>query len=141
MPPGILNPIPEGITGRGAKTVRAVYDFAVDGGAVGTIPLLGSTDIPNGALVMGGYMEVHTIVAGAGATAAVQCQAANDIISAAAVSGAPWSTTGLKAVVPLYTATTMIRLTAARDISLVITAAVLTAGRFSVVLFYQDPLV
>jgi hypothetical protein len=132
--------VQEGVPGPRLKSARAIWDFAVEGGAIGTIGLMGGTLIPSGAMILGGYMEVHTGVVGAGATAAMQVNAANDLVAAAAVAGAPWSTTGIKAIIPTFAAATMIRLTAARDISLVITAAVLTAGRLSVVLFYQDPL-
>jgi hypothetical protein len=67
---------------------------------------------------------------------AVQVEAANDIVNAAAVSGAPWSTTGRKSVIPVFTGATTVLTTAARDISIVIAAAALTAGQFDVVLFY-----
>ena len=39
------------------------------------------------------------------------------------------------------TASTVVRTSAARDISIVISAAAVTAGKFKVVLFYIDPLV
>lgn len=126
----------EGVSYGALKTARGDYSFAVDGGAVSTIALMGSTGIPAGSVILGGFMEVTTAVVGAGATAAVQIEAAGDVIAAAAVSGAPWSTTGRKSIIPAFTGATSLKTTAARDISLVITAAVLTAGVFSVVVFY-----
>lgn len=129
-----------GYFGAGFRSYRADYSFAVQGGAVSTIGLTGSTFIPSGTVILGGYMEVTSAVIGAGATAAIQINGANDVISAAAVSGAPWSTTGLKAIVPVFTVATAIKTTAARDISLVITAAVLTAGVFKVVIFAVEPM-
>lgn len=126
----------EGISYASSKVARGNYSFAADGGAVSTIALMGATAIPSGSVILGGFMEVTTAVVGAGATAAIQVEGAGDIIAAAAVSGAPWSTTGRKSVVPAFTGATTVKTTAARDISLVITAAVLTAGVFTVVLFY-----
>src|SRR5690242_20315705 len=90
---------------RGAGPVnqfRGRYDFSVDGGAIGTIVISDGQDkIPANAIILGGFVEVDTLVAGgAGATLAIQVEAAGDIVAAAAVSGAPWSTTGRKSVIP-----------------------------------------
>lgn len=117
------------------KSARGRYDFAVDGGAISTIAIT-AEKIPAGAYILGGFVEVDTAVLGTGASVAVQVEGANDIISAAAISGAPWSTTGRKSVIPVFTGATTVLTTAARDISAVISAAVLTAGVFDVVLFY-----
>jgi len=118
------------------KVARARYNFAVDGGAIGAIDLLPTPSIPAGSYIVGGFMEVDTIVAGAGASVAVNVESAGDLVAAAAVSGAPWSTTGIKAVVPVFTAATLIKTTAARKVVATVSAAVLTAGAFDVVLFY-----
>ena len=121
------------------KAIRARYSFAADGGAVGTIGLIGSTAIPSGAVILGGFIDVVTApTSGGAATAAVQVEAANDIVTAAAISGAPWSTTGRKSVIPVFTGATTVKTTAARDVSLVIGTAALTAGVIDVYLFYVD---
>lgn len=136
--------VAEGTPGPRLKAARGIYDFAVDGGAVGTIPLMGSAQIPSGATILGGWIEVHTqLTSGGAATIAVQVEAANDVVPAVAV--ASW-TAGRKKIVPALdsnnalAAATDIRTTAARDISAVIATAALTAGKFSVVLIYADPL-
>lgn len=120
------------------RTATAVYDFAVLGGAVSTIPLTGLTGIPANAVIIGGVLYVITAPTSADSTAtiALQVNAANDIVAAAAVSGAPWSTTGLKAIVPIFTAATYKLTTAARDISAVIAVEALTAGKFALTLLY-----
>lgn len=128
---------------RGAGDVhqfRARYDFAVDGGAIGTIPISDGQDkIPANAVILGGFVEVDTAVTSGGAgTLAIQVESAGDIIAAAAVSGAPWSTTGRKSVIPVFTGATTVKTTAARDISAVIAAAALTAGVVDVTLFWVD---
>ena len=130
----------EGLNARGLKVARGDYSFAVDGGAVSTIPLIGATLIPSGSIIVGGFLEVTTAVVGAGASVGIQIESAGDTVAVAAVSGAPWSTTGRKSLIPAFTGATTLKTTAARDISAVISAAVLTAGVFKVVVFYLDPM-
>jgi len=122
------------------------YDFAVDGGAVGTIPLraiaanLGST-FPANTEIFDSIIDVLTpLTGGAGATAALQAEAAGDVVAAAVVTGAPWSTGGRKAGIPVSAATS-IKTTAARTPSLVVAVNPLTAGKFRLVLEYIDPTV
>lgn len=141
--PTIEQTIEEGVSAHRLKAAVGIYDFAVDGGATGTIALMGGTLIPLGATIVSGFVDVVTAcTSGGSATIACQVDAANDILTAVAV--ASW-TTGRKNVLPApttgaLTASTAVRTTAARDISIVIATAALTAGKFKVVLFYQDPL-
>lgn len=123
---------------RGFKTWKGTYSFAKDGGAISTITLRSDDGpIPNGSVVIGGYLDVTTIVtSGGAATVAVQVQSAGDVQAAAAVSGAPWSATGVKDIVQDGTGSTAVKLTAARSPAIVIAAATVTAGVFNVVLFY-----
>jgi len=79
------------------------------------------------------------LTSGGAATAGLQVESAGDLVAATVVSGAPWSTTGRKSIIPVMTGATAIKLTAARDISLVIGAFALTAGVFGVYLYYLDP--
>jgi hypothetical protein len=123
-------------SGTGIKFARGRYDFAVDGGAVGTITIT-AEKIPANAIILGGVVEVDTAVtSGGSATVAVQVEGAGDIVAAAAVSGAPWSTTGRKSVVPAFTGATSVKTTVVRDIAIVIATAALTAGAFDVYLAY-----
>lgn len=130
-------PIMEG-TSR-LKTWTGSYSFAVDGGAIGTI-VLRSNDgaMPNGSVVVGGVLQVTTqFTTGDAATGALQVNAANDLVSATVVSGAPYSTTGNKDIVPDSTGSTAITLTAARNPSFVIATGSVTAGAFTLVLYYK----
>ena len=123
-------------TGR-LKTVRGEYDFAVDGGAVSTITLRGDNTIPAGSYILGGFVEVDTAVtSGGAATVAVTVESAGDAVAAAAVSGAPWSTTGRKSVIPVFTGATSLKTTAVRSVVITIATATVTAGKFRVVLVY-----
>lgn len=130
-------PIMEGT--RGLKEWKGEYSFAVDGGAIGSI-VMRSNDgpIPAGSVIEGGYLEVDTLfTTGTAATAAVQVEAANDIISATVVSGAPYSTTGRKSVIPAFTGATTVKTTVARNPTLVVATGTITAGVARVVLFYR----
>jgi hypothetical protein len=140
MPLQEIAPV-EGVTGTRLKVARGDYSFAVDGGAQSTIALMGATLIPSGAIVVAGYLEVTTQCAGVGASIAVQVEGAGDIVATTVIGS--W-TAGRKNVLPSFTsgsitAATMVKTTAARDISVVISGADLTAGVFKVVLFYHDP--
>lgn len=123
----------------GAKhrsVAKFVYDFAAQGGAVGNIVMQGEA-LPDDAVIWDGFVDVITVpTSGGGATIALTTgQTANDLITAAAIAGAPWSTAGLKAIVPVGTQATAIRTTAARAPTLVVGTAALTAGR--IILFIE----
>lgn len=119
------------------RVARARYDFAVDGGAVGDITISSAGLIPAGAYITGGLVEVDTAVTSGGSgTLAINVEGAGDIVAAAAVSGAPWSTTGRKSIVPAGTGATSVKTTAARSIVATVATAALTAGVVDVVLFY-----
>lgn len=129
------DPTAEGVSYGGLRVVRASYSFAADGGAVGTINLLSSSAIPSGSIILGGLLEVTTApTSGGAATVAIQVEGAGDMVAAAAVSGAPWSTTGRKSIIPVFTGATSVKTTAARNVSAVVAVAALTAGVFNVYL-------
>lgn len=124
------------------KTWIGEYDFAVDGGATGTIVLrqVGSVigPLPNGAVVCLGYMTVVTpFTTGSAAQAAVTVESAGDMVAAAVVSGAPWSTAGQKSIIPVGSGATSVLLTAQRSPSFVISVGTITAGKVRIVLFYR----
>lgn len=135
-------PIVEGT--RGLKEARGEYDFAVDGGAISTITLRAASsdsngnEIPSGSVIMGGYIEVDTLLtAGGAATVGVNSEAAGDLQAAITVAGAPWSTTGRKAITPVFTAAASVKTTARRNLAITIAAFALTAGKFRVVVWYR----
>jgi hypothetical protein len=133
-------PVIEGTVG--IKTATGEYDFAVDGGAGGTITMRGSGAlggvIPAGSVIMGGYIEIDTLfTTGTAATMALQAESAGDLQAATVVSGAPYSTTGRKAIVPVWTAATFIKTTVARNLTAVIATGTITAGKGRVVVFYR----
>lgn len=119
------------------RCARARYDFPVDGGATGDIVIGPVGQIPAGAYITHGFVEVDTTVTGgASAELAIKVEGAADIVASAVVSGAPWSTTGRKSIVPAGTGATSVKTTAARSITATVAVAALTAGVVDVVLFY-----
>jgi hypothetical protein len=135
-------PIVEG-TGR-LKEAAGEYDFAVDGGAISTITLRSSggsssgSSLPSGSVILGGYIEVDTVVTSGGAgTLGVNSEAAGDLLAATVVSGAPWSSTGRKSIIPVFTGATTVKTTASRSLAVTVGAFALTAGKFRVVVFYR----
>ena len=131
-------PVMEGTTR--LKTASAEYDFAVDGGGTGTLTLrsapgdLQGNELPAGAVVTGGYIDVETACLSATGTIAVNSEAAGDILAATAQAGL---TTGRKSVVPAGTGATAVKTTVKRSIAITIATAAFTAGKFRVVLFYK----
>ena len=96
--------------------------------------------LPQYAVVIGGFFEVNTVFTSAAGTAtvAIMVQGANDIQTATAVSGAPYSTTGLKAITPKSNTpeTTGIKCTAAREITVTVGTQDLTGGKLTGFLHY-----
>jgi hypothetical protein len=99
-------------------------------------------EIPAQSIVVGGFFEVNTAFTSAAGTAtiAIHVQGANDIQTAAAVSGAPGSTTGLKAIVPKANTpeSTGIKCTADREITVTVGVQALTAGKLTGYLYYVE---
>jgi hypothetical protein len=119
------------------KVYRGRYDFAQDLGAISTITLRADSPLPLGSVIIGGYIDVQTaLTSGGAATVALQAEAANDLQTAITVAGAPWSTTGRKAITPVFTAASMIKTTASRAPAMLIAAFTVTAGKFDLVLLY-----
>lgn len=130
-------PYTGGFPNPGVRTIRARYDFAVDGGAVGDIDLTKVASVPANAVILGGFVEVDTApTSGGSATIAVKVEGAGDMVAAAAIGGAPWSTAGRKSIIPAFTGATAVKTTAVRKVQATIATAALTAGAFDVVIVY-----
>lgn len=99
--------------------------------------------LPIHAIVVGGFIDVNTLFTSAGGNAgtiAISVEGANDIISAAAVSGAPYSTIGRKAITPKANTpeSTSVKTTAARAITCTVAGQILTAGKLTGYLYYIE---
>jgi hypothetical protein len=112
------------------------YDFSKDGGAIGDIALRGSI-VPKDAIIVGGFLYVNAACTSDGAaTIALKTEGAADILAATPV--ATFALNAIIAVVPVFTAATMKRMTDNRYIVASIAAFALTAGKFVVVLYYNQ---
>jgi len=113
------------------------YDFAVHGGAVGDI--LSGVKIPNGAVIVNAFATVLTAATSTNSTATIafKANAANDIFTAAAVSGAPFSTTGQKLGIPdLATVSDYKTMTAERELTMSIAVEALLTGKINFYVMY-----
>lgn len=112
--------------------LTAVYDFAVNGGAVATTYYLLDMDgnpavLPIGAIITNCTFDVITpLTTGDSATLACNANSAGDL--KAALAAASW--TGKLAGVPVGTAATWVKLTAARQINVSVATGSITAGKF-----------
>lgn len=114
--------------GKGTKgVVKAIYDFSVHGGAIGTINLLPGDDlIPDNAIITNVIIDVVTAPTSLGsATVAFGSASAGDILGTTAIAALP---IGLDDGVPDNTATNAVKLSADTNLSIVIGTAALTAG-------------
>ena len=122
------------------RVARVTYDLAVVANRTVAAHAM-DVELPDDANVVGGFMEVNTAVTGEeNATLAVSIQTANDLQTAAAVAGAPWSSTGRKAIVPKANTpeSTSIKLTAARKVTFTVGTAALLTGKVTVYLYYLE---
>lgn len=124
------------------RVARFTFDAGVEAnrsiGAHGTGVIL-----PIHAIAVGGFIDVNTKFdsdATDAGTIAISLEAANDIISAAAVSGAPYSTIGRKAIVPKANTpeSTSLKCTAAREITCTVAVEALLSGKLTGYLYYVE---
>jgi hypothetical protein len=117
------------------KTWEGSYDFAVDGGAAGTI-VLRSNDgpIPAGAYIKTGVLDVSSSCLSATGTMAIQVEGAGDMLATVGQAGV---TAGRKSLIPVGSGATSVKTTVPRSPSVVIATAAFTAGAFKLVLTYR----
>lgn len=118
---------------RSAKYAYGQYDFATDGGTIGTIALMASGTIPDNSVILGAWYRVRTTATSAtdAATIALQIEAAGDLVTAIAISDGtnPWDAAGwVECSSHVEDSTTFIETTAAQALNLVIAVENLTAG-------------
>jgi hypothetical protein len=128
----------------GVYAYRALYDFAVDGGAISTITPSISDTIPANAIVYGGLLNSVTAPVGASATIAVGTSAGSSSSSILAATAITAMT--VDAVIELLgvnsqaaTHKPSFKMTAAGQITLTIATTALTAGRIEVMVFVSFP--
>lgn len=128
--------VPQAAAGlHSARVAHAIFDAT--GGKSIAAHTLGAT-IPDKAFVTGAWYWVETTFTSAtdAATIALSVQAANDVISAVAISDGsnPWDTTSLpvEGITKLETTSTFLKTTAARAVTATVATEALTAGKMHV---------
>lgn len=112
---------------------RWTYDFAVSGGAVGTINL--TPQLPAKAVILGGFIDPSTSLLGlSGATISFGVEAAGDLKAAASVTG--YASTGRSSLIPAFTGATSVKTTVARGLSVVIGTSTITQGKANIFVEY-----
>jgi len=122
---GVANPGAGGLS----QVATVVYDFAVNGGAIGTIPL--PVALPSGALAWGVTEEVITAPTSSGSTGTIQLSVPTDgpLTAAQTANGALTNSNTFSTQVPLL-------MTAIRQLQVVIATAALTAGKIKYFIHY-----
>jgi len=115
---------------------RGEYDFAEDGGAVGSFPLRGDGPIPEGAVIFDGYVDVETPVASAsGGHAQLAVLLGADAVLPAQRGWPAWPVGRYDIIqqTPAF-------VPGAEDAPrVVVSTEPITAGKFQLVLFYFEP--
>lgn len=138
----LLAPFLSGEAGLGGLRVAR---FEFDAGVAANRPIgahgTGIT-LPANSIVVGGFFEVNTAFTGnTGATLAISVLAANDIQTAAVVTGAPYSTVGRKAITPKANTpeSTSIKIgAAAKEITCTVAVEALLTGKLTGYLYYVE---
>lgn len=127
-----------------ARTARVTYDFATDGGAQGTIGL--GVTLPDNAVIRRAWYDVQTTFTSAGdlATVALNIPTDGDLVDAIAIGDGtnPWDA-GIHDIVnaanvaeDIDAPTGYLKLTGAREVSIVIATEDLTAGKLILFIDY-----
>lgn len=125
--------------GAGAlQEVKVTYDFAVDGGAVATITPKSTVIIPAGAVIFGGFIQGITLpTSGGAATIAIGLgSGAQAAALKAATAIATYAAGATVALIPVFTAASVVKAAAETPVTFTIGTAALTAGKVQVTIFY-----
>ena len=121
------------LAGQKRGCVKAVWDFDVQGGATGTVNLLDdngdAVELPNKAIIAQVYLDVLEAPASAGGDGTIAF-GANTTVDLKAATDAD-TLTGIVAGIPIGTAGTMVKLTAARKLTATIGTEALTKGKIA----------
>lgn len=107
------------------KLAKVTYDFAELGGAVGAIPL--GLTLPDNAIIWDGCGDIltaFTSTAGTG-TIALGANTTNDLLGAVDAD----TLSGVFAIIPVGTAATAVKLTAARELTITVATNPILSGK------------
>jgi hypothetical protein len=117
---------------------KMTYDFTVSGGAIATITPINSPTIPAGAIILGGVLDITTtLTSGGSATIALGLGSGAQVAALKAATAVASYSAGMGlAIVPVFTAATYVKVTAATRLTLTVAVAALTAGKFDLNIVY-----
>ena len=123
-----------------ARVAKAVFDPSLNAGERTQAAHTLAVTIPDNAIIIGGLVDVITTFTSASdaATIALHVEAANDLVSAIAISngGNPWDA-GLHASIPVFSAATAVKTSAARLLTATVAGGEdLTAGKLNLFVYY-----
>lgn len=127
------------------RQVHAVYNFSVDGGAIGLITPKQTVQLPLGAVLVGGIAFSPTasggaVTSGGSATISIGTSAGSSASSLLAATGkASFSAGAIQGLVPAWTAADMFEMTAAGYLTITVAVAALTAGIIEIFVEYFHP--
>lgn len=117
---------------------KMTYDFSVDGGAIGLITPQYTPTLPQGAIILGGVIDITTALTSTGAaTIALGFGAGAQVASlkgATAVASYALGTTLV--LIPIFTGATVLKVAADTRMTLTVAAVALNAGKMDVNLVY-----
>lgn len=125
----------------GHRIIRSAvgeYNFALDGGAVGTMVMRGN-EVPLNAIIIGSQLNVLVVPTGGTVTdtLSIGFDAVADVQAAAARNAAPWSTTGVRHGTLAF-ASVPLRNAAQRRPRFTINGTGLTGGHVRVILWFVE---
>jgi len=129
------------LLGRKPNVIRARYDFATQGGAVGAINLLEKLSdsnslvkIPDNAIIKLAILDILTAMSSTGdnGTIAIASEGAGDLLATVDAD----TLSGISAGVPVGTAATMIKMTAERTLIMTVATNALLTGKFDLLVEY-----
>jgi hypothetical protein len=121
------------------RKAKAIYNFAADGGVIGLITPVRNAVIPANAIVFGGLAIPTTALAGATATIAIGTSAGSSAASLkAATAVATYSLNAILPLIPVFTAGSAFKMTAAGKITCTVAVAALTAGVLEIEVYFME---
>ncbi len=120
-------------------TARYIYNFGRQPSAISTFVLPGPV-LPDNAVIKDAFIDVLTVPTSSGAaTIGLGFETTSDINDADAISGAPWSATGVVDTdAPTHgTESGYVKLDGSKGLQMTIATAALTAGIFIVTIEYD----
>jgi hypothetical protein len=133
-----VGPTPQAFgSGLQLQMARAKFDVAVDGGAISTITPVTNAVIPANAIIVSGFANSTTAMVGVSGTLAIGTSAGSSATSLkAATAITSFSVDAIVALVPVMTAATAFKMSAAGSITVTIATTIQTAGVVEITVFY-----